>query len=464
VQFEQQIETDLHRVILLASNGAEVLVRQDHARLDLPAVPIPRHQRVAENLTAFMRREWSQDAVSLFALNPSSINSETRYQVTESIVAQRSAVAGFRWVSVSSLQESQFEEADDCAAIARALAQCQECAAGRERGPFAKLRWFAELTEWVREQIRPAGLILSGRFTQLNASATFSLVRFETNGPAVWFKAVGEPNLREYPITLTLAKYFPAFVPRVIATRQDWNAWLAVEIPGAHPNENSEVGTWPRIAAKLAELQLSSHGQALHLINDGCRDVRVNSLLDLVTPFLEAMRGFMEKQTKPVPTPLCYRELLSIGDTLREALFALEDCDIPNAVGHLDFNPGNVLVSPNECVFLDWAEACVGHPFFTLQYVLEHARRMRGADQSQEESITLSYAKTWEALVERNRIAAALQASSLCAVFAYAAHHPGWRNRETARRPEAAAYLRSLTRRMKRESDTLRERRVVCVS
>ena len=198
VPSQPQIETDLQRVILFASNGAEVLVRHDGGRLELPAVPIPRHQRVAENLTAFMRREWSQDAVSLFALIPSSAECERRYQVAESTAAKLSTTVGFRWASVSSLEESRFGKPEDCAAIARALAQCEEYAAGRAHGPFGQLGWFAELTEWVRDRIRPAGLVPSGRFTQLNASPTFSLIRFETNGPAIWFKAVDEPNLREY--------------------------------------------------------------------------------------------------------------------------------------------------------------------------------------------------------------------------------------------------------------------------
>ena len=374
MQFEQQIETDLHRVILLGSNGAEVLVRHDHAHLDLPALPIPRHQRVAENLTAFMLREWSQDAVSLFALNPSSINSETRYQVAESTAAQRSSITGLRWVSVSSLEESQFEQPADYKGIASALAQCEEYAAGHGHGPFGRLGWFVELTEWVRDRIRPSGLALSGRFNQLNASPTFSLIRFETSGPAVWFKAVGEPNLREYPITLALAKYFPTFVPRVIAMREDWNGWLAIEAKGTHPKENSDIGVWTRATTTLAELQIASIGQTLHLLDAGCRDARVCSLLERVAPFLEVMAELMERQTKESPPPLSRNQLLVLRTQLQDVLSEAANSEIPNAICHLDFNPGNIVENHDHCVFLDWAEACAGHPFLTFQYLLERLR------------------------------------------------------------------------------------------
>jgi hypothetical protein len=468
VQFEQQIETDLHRVILLASNEAEVLVRHDHAHLDLPAVPIPRHQRVAEYLTAFMRREWSQDAVSLFALNPCSRECERSYQVTESTAAQRSTVAGFRWVSVSSLHESQFQEPADCKAIASALAQCEEYAAGRGHGPFGRLGWFAELTEWVRERIRPAGLTLNGRFTQLNACPTFSLIRFDTSGPAIWFKAVGEPNLREYSITLALAKYFPTFVPRVIATREDWNGWLAVEVEGTHPTDSPDIGVWTRVATTLADFQIASLGQTLHLLDAGCRDARVCSLSKLVEPFLECMAELMERQTKESPPPLSRNQLLALRTQLQDILSEAANSEIPNAIGHLDFNPGNIVEKSDHCVFLDWAEACAGHPFLTFQYLLERLRRHRQQDDSWETAITSAYLNNWRSFFSPDEITQSLRFSPLLAAFAYAACGDAWRDPACANRPEVARHLRSLTRRVKREAEFLVDdktrRSVACLS
>jgi hypothetical protein len=206
-----------------------------------------------------VRREWFQDAVSLFGFDAPSTHGETLYQVMESNGAQCSDVSCLRRVSLSSsLHEGQFEEPSDATAVARALADCKEYAAGRKHGPVGRLGWFAELTEWTREHIRLAGLTLNGKFRQLNASPAFSLIRFETNQSAIWFKAVGEPNLREYSITLALQKYFPAFVPRVVAMRSDWNGWLAIEAQGTHPNENSDTNVWTRIAGTLAEMQIAS--------------------------------------------------------------------------------------------------------------------------------------------------------------------------------------------------------------
>jgi hypothetical protein len=453
VPSQPQIETDLQRVILFAPSGGEVLVRHDGGRLDLPAVPIPRHQRVAENLTAFMRREWAQDAVSLFALNPSSAEWERRYQVTESTAAQLSTTTGFQWVSVSSLEENRFEEPADCTAIARARAQCEAYAAGRAQGPFGQLGWFVELTEWVRDRIRPAGLVLNGRCTQLNASPTFSLVRFETNGPAVWFKAVGEPNLREYPITLALTKYFSAFVPRVIAVRDDWNGWLATEVEGTHLDGPSDLAVWTRVATTVAELQIASFGQTLHLLGAGCRDARICSLLGLVEPFFEVMAQLMERQTKESPPPLDRSDILALQTQLLSTLAEAGESEIPNTIGHLDFNSGNIVASQDHCIFLDWAEACAGPPFLTFRYLLEHLRRVRPQDDSWERTLTADYADHWSFFFSPDEVARMLRLSPLLAAFTYAACGDAWRDPACRCQPEIPRLLRSLTRRMKREAD-----------
>jgi hypothetical protein len=451
----QQSETSLHRVILLAPQGEELLVLPEHERFRLPVISIPPHQRIAERLTASLHRDWSEEAVSLFGLDTSSTDSETRYQVMESIDAQRSEAAGLRRVSISSLRENQFEQPADAMAVARAIAECKEYAAGSKHGPFGRLGWFAELTEWVRDQIRCAGLLLNGRFRQINGSPAFSLVRFETNGPAVWFKAVGAPNLREYAITLALSKHFPAYMPHVVATREDWNGWLAIEAEGAHPTDSSDISVWARVATTLAELQIASVGQTLHLLDTGCWDARVCSLTKLVEPFFEAMAELMERQTKDSPPPLSRNLLLALRTQLQDILSEAADSEIPNSIGHLDFNPGNIMANRDRCVFLDWAEACAGHPFLTFRYLLEHLRRVRQQDNSWEPLIMSTYSHNWRSVVSPNEISKELNVSPLLAVFAYAACTDAWRDPARRDRPETGRHFRSLTRRMKRELDLL---------
>jgi hypothetical protein len=450
-----QRETDAQYVILFALRGADLLVLAESGRFRLPRLSVPRYQRTAQYLTEYVRTKFGLDAVSLFSVSASSVDVESTYQVMELVGISRSTFPGFEWLSVSSLDETQFEEPNDLKAIRKAHDQCGCHTEVSRLDRFGRFGWFTELTEWVQQEIQPLGLSLNGRFTQLNATPTFALVRFETNGPAVWFKAVSQPNLREYPITLAVCKYFPHHTTRVLASRDDWNSWLALEADGTHPGEGTEVEIWSKVAAALAEVQVSSIGSTLHLLEQGCRDARRLSLSSLVDNFFEVATEAMNQQKKECPPPLSRSQLLVLRTQLQDVLLEANQSEIPNTLGHLDFNMGNVVVSHNGCVFLDWAEACVGHPFLTFQYLLEHFRRQCSKENFREDALMSAYVSRWSSLFSQDEIAEALRISPLLAVFAYAACWGAWRAPAIYSSDSCAGYLRSLVRRMKSEADRL---------
>ena len=233
----KQDEYEIYRVIVLAQNGTEVLVVPDGDRLALPAVNIPRWQRVAESLTAAVNAEWGEEVICLIEpdVSASANPTEIRYQATEHLGANGKSKIPTQWISASALSPDSLTGASDYLAIQQSIAPCSAQENGSPSGPFARLGWFKELREWVETVIEPLGFHLNGNVRQLNASPSFSLVRFETDGPALWFKAVGEPNQKEFLITSTLSHLFPNYLPRVLANRPEWNGWLgAVGVFHAH--------------------------------------------------------------------------------------------------------------------------------------------------------------------------------------------------------------------------------------
>jgi hypothetical protein len=367
-----------------------------------------------------------------------------------------------RWVGVAMLSANDFEDDVAFATLRDSLAVIEGYARGELHGTFGRPGWLRDVTEWVQTEAKPFGLSLTGSFRQLNASPTFSLIRFETNGPALWFKAVGEPNLHELPITLKMAADFPEFIPSVIASRPEWNAWLALESEGALLDASSDDSAWRTAAESLAALQIATFGRRFEFLEAGCKDLRPCSLLPLVAPFLDVITDIMKQQTKVAPPPLSGKELLSLGSEIGASLEEIVDSAIPNTLGLLDANPGNVLERRGCCVFLDWAEAYVGPPFFTFQYLLEHRRRSQTLNSPQEGPLVSSYAKPWTRFASSKEIAAVFRVVPLLAVFAYAVGSRSWRQEPV--HVESAQYLRGLTRRMKREADVLRESRSKCVS
>jgi hypothetical protein len=318
------------------------------------------------------------------------------------------------------------------------------------------------MCSWIAQEIEPMKIRLTGNFRQLNASTSFTLMRIETTGPAVWLKAVGQPNCHEFTIVSILATLFPAYLPPILAVRPECNAWLTTEAEGTSPDADSSFTTWRTISARLAELQIASLHKTPGLTFAGCRDIRVSSLLDSTDEFFAIMAELMKQQSKTPPVILTSTQLFRLKEQIKETLRLLAATGIPDALNHLDFNPGNIFVSGDRCTFIDWAEAAIGHPFLTFEYLLEHLTRLRPDHAERREELVSAYASQWERFAPPSVVSHSHALAPLIAVFAYAVSTGTWREPETFADPKAAGYFRSLVRRMKREADVIENRSLAC--
>jgi aminoglycoside phosphotransferase (APT) family kinase protein len=366
------------------------------------------------------------------------------------------------WVPISSLTIASFRDAQDFRRICNAFGSLSRHAQSANEGPFAKPGWLRELCSWIAQQIEPLKFRLTGNFRQLNASSSFSLIRFETTDAAFWFKAVGKPNSHEFNIVSVLTTLFPAYLPRMVAARPEWNAWLMREAEGASPDGDSNFSMWKTISARLGELQIASIHETPRLMAAGCRDVSVSSLLNCADEFFAIMAELMKQQTKTPPSILTSTELFRLNERIKEILSLLAASGVPDALNHLDFNPGNIFVFDDRCTFIDWAEAAIGHPFLTFQYMVEHLGRLHPDYANRHEELASVYASQWERFAPSSAVSQSLALVPLAAVFAYAVATGTWREPETLASPSAAGYFRSLVRRMKREADALENRSLEC--
>jgi len=176
------------------------------------------------------------------------------------------------------------------------------------------------------------------------------------------------------------------------------------------------------------------------------------------------MSDLMAAQEKRSPAPLIHSELRTLAVGLKESCALLDSLRLPDTLGHLDFNPGNILVAKDRCVFLDWAEACVTNPLLTLEYLREHVARSGIEKAAAGECLAAAYLRPWTSFYSPNELSRALALSPLVAVFAYAMANDSWRSVDPVHNPRLAAYFRSLTRRMYREAIRVAERSELCLS
>ena len=452
----------IYRVIVFRTDGSEVLLTHSHSKAQFPEVSIPQGRRVAECITSAMEGIWDEEVICLFEHVSSHGESKYRHIATRQARARAAPSESLYWAPVADLVDHSFTDPSDYRALTESVAQCRATIRDTKQRPFARLNWFEEVCEWVEQAISSRALHLTGRFRQMNASLEFSLIRFETTGHGVWFKAVGEQNKREFAITLHLTQFFPEYAPAVLASRADWSAWLSREIEGSSLAEALDLSQWKHAAESLAKLQIQSIETCDRLLHAGAHDLRLETLLSDVAPFMDLATTLMEEQSKTPPPILSSADLKVVEWRICDALSRLSQLDIPDTLGNVDLNPRNVFGSTNGCTFLDWAEAIVGHPFFSFQYLLEHFRHSGIADAQSEADLTSSYLAPWRRITSSETLSEAVALVPLVAPFAYASGTAG----ESAdfKDPKLAGYLRALTRRMKREADQLTERMLCLMS
>jgi len=452
-----QSDHETYRPIVLGRGGIDLLLVRTCGRLVLPTVEIPRFERVAANLTSALKIKYGCEAVCLFSPDKAGLpppGNRCNYQVLELIRTTTECKPPAKWLTIDSLSEKEFVDPTDYAMALRSVITSTGQASDVQE-PFVRVGWFRELQDWAEEAIRPRGLHLTGKFSQLNASASFSLVRFDTTGPAVWFKAVGEPNLHEFPITLALANCVAGHVPQVLGTRPEWKGWLALEAKGIDLSQSCDLGDWQTAADSLAKLQLESLHNVGVIIKAGARELTPLYLSAMTRPFFAVMNELMEQQGRTPPPILTRAELMMLCDLVDESLAVMEKLGLLSTLGHLDPNPGNIFVSQSGTTFLDWAEAYVGNPFLSFQYLLEHFGRTVSRDPEATQGILKAYAPHWCPLVSAETLKRALAFTPLVAAFTYAAVDGLWRDPVRTQNQRFASYLRSMTRHMHREANQL---------
>ena len=453
-------QKDTYMLIVFDSTGTAVLVEPQGYDYRLPKIEIPKFTRPAQEITELLRNSWKLTSVFLFSGVLEESPNASYFVVLESKDGLCLRPQAMEWFTIHhALSNVVFSDHER-----RALKSSHARLTGRvhtsSSGPFARLGWMRELQDWAGAILRPLGMELKG-FKQLNGCETFSLICFTTTQQPVWFKAVGEPNLHEYGISLALARLLPRFVPTILGTKPAWHGWLMSD-GGTTLDESPDPSAWQTAVTTLADLQIASIDAKDDLLDARCRDLRLATLLDLVDPFLDTMAELMKQQTKVPPPALSRQELSRLSTIIKDALNCLETLPIPDTLGHSDFNPGNIIVGPERCTFIDWAEAHVSHPFLTFEYFLSHLRKDYPALVPFEVELRSSYARRWHSVCLSEQVSEAFLFTPLVAIFAYAVAGNSWRDQERLKIPQVPGYLRSLTRRMKQEAEMLQRRRVEC--
>ena len=134
MESQKQSERQTCRVIVFGQNGSDVLLKLTETGFVFPCVEIPRWERLAENLTAALKRDWRCDAVCLFTPGNSSQDGNPNGHHYEVMECWRDGhIRGTDWKSIGSLTADSFRDEAEFQTLARCLQELD----GYEHDPLS---------------------------------------------------------------------------------------------------------------------------------------------------------------------------------------------------------------------------------------------------------------------------------------------------------------------------------------
>jgi len=200
-----------------------------------------------------------------------------------------------------------------------------------------------------------------------------SVFRAPVDSGIVWFKACSPRHVFEVPLTATLAARWPTMVTEVLGFDID-RRWLLMADAGRPLRElGNPPERWLDVLPAYAGMQIGEIVHADDHLDAGVPDLR----LSILPERYEELLG--------VELPLDPNEaanLAAFGQRISDLCAELDTLGPGATVQHDDLHMNNVYVKDRVLRVLDWGDASISHPFFSLfetfRFLTERNRLSRG--------------------------------------------------------------------------------------
>lgn len=434
-------DLDSYDLLLVAPGKDRFYVRRHKGRLILPNISIRRQRRPAEEITTTIREQLGATGIVIDWIPSESHPIAVIELFSYPSIAQTPPLCT---LSLNRLADAAIDDQ-----IQSTLYEMLAGVAG-SRGPFSRFGWIQEALGWLATTTGHDGLTVAN-VSQFNASGSFALLRIgSANRHAFWLKAVGPPNLQEFTITRYLVDHCSGMLPRVLAMRPTWNAWLMEDFGNTLRSSELELAA-PLAAETLGLLQRSLLNHTEELLDAQFCDHREATLEARVDALVEYFAEIMHKQTSTRVPRLTASQLETMRRALHTCCTASRGLHIPDSVLHSDISPGSILIANHKCVFTDWSEGGVGNPFITFEQLCVHIRQLarKDSDHLVEKMVSI-YRSCWGRILTDKQFDEALRHSRLLSLLSYTLGHSWDLRSEWISNPHVESYSRSLARHMAR--------------
>ena len=217
-----------------------------------------------------------------------------------------------------------------------------------------------EAHAWIESALARLGLRRTGGIEQPHVYPWSTVMRVPTEAGDVWFKANDHSLRHEAGLLELLSSRRPDCVPAPLAT-DPGRGWILMADAGEQLRKllpvERDLDRWKDALRLCAEVQLDLTDAVDTMLGLGVPDLRLATLPERYERFVA------EIDAEP--------RFRQAAGQVAELSDALAGYGIQETIQHDDLHDGQVFVKDGRHLLMDWGDACISHPFFTLSVTLE---------------------------------------------------------------------------------------------
>lgn len=235
--------------------------------------------------------------------------------------------------------------------------------------PWHDPAWMKQAHEWILAETRRQSIQVTGDIEQPHLYPWSTVLHVPTNEGKLFFKATAPETMFEVPLTHRLAEWFPDRMPELAAVDLE-RGWMLMRDGGGQLRQSirpaQDIAPWRPVIHLFSELQAGAAKHLDELLAIGVPDYRLPILPDLYRQLLADEKSLLIDQEKGLTTR-DLQTLRGMAARFEQICAELAAYGIPESINHGDFHDGNVLVRERRIAIIDWADACLSHPFMSLR-------------------------------------------------------------------------------------------------
>lgn len=402
----------------------QVLLLSDENGWSLPHwAPGEQHFSAANHINRAIRDRFGLDATVLryvhYDSNPDTKEVRAVYAM-ENHSPSWTPPAGARWIGRQALDEVKLAVPEHRHLLETWFAEAE----GSKnlpalRAPWARTGWFDLAAAWIQDQLDGLSYTAVGPVEQFKTSAGSCILRVNTTAGMLYFKAVPTVFAREPVLTQALAERYPAHFVDVLAVDAGRHWMLMREVQATPLYLVFEAERWEEALRLFAHIQIDSVDRLRHLMALGCPDRRLDTLAAQIDPLLADLPAMRPGQPGGL-TRTEIDQLHALTPRFKAMCGQLASFRVPPTLEHGDFHPQNISVTDQGVIYMDWSEASVAPPFFSLASIIGYVEHLMPDMRSVGARIRDAYLEPWTIYEPMDRLIQAFELSRPLAALHYA--------------------------------------------